>query len=44
MYKVVSAEEALKVVKSNDKVYLHAAAAVPNVLIDALADLVGLIF
>ncbi len=37
MYKVVSAEEALKVVKSNDKVYLQAAAAVPNVLIDALA-------
>ncbi|WP_299119624.1 acetyl-CoA hydrolase/transferase C-terminal domain-containing protein [uncultured Winogradskyella sp.] len=38
MYKVVSAEEALKIVKSNDKIYLHAAAAVPNVLIDALTD------
>lgn len=36
MYKVVTAEEALKVVKSNDKIYLHAAAAVPTVLIDAL--------
>ncbi len=36
MYKVVSADEALKVVKSNDKIYLHAAAAVPNVLIRAL--------
>ena len=36
MYKVVTAEEALKGVKSNDKIYLHAAAAVPTVLIDAL--------
>lgn len=36
MYKVVSAEEALKVVKSNDKIYLHAAAAVPTVLVNAL--------
>jgi acyl-CoA hydrolase len=38
MYRTVSAEEALKVVKSNDKVYLHAAAAVPSVLINALTD------
>ncbi|MCA0132393.1 acetyl-CoA hydrolase/transferase family protein [Winogradskyella alexanderae] len=38
MYKTVSAEEALKVVKSNDKVYLQAAAAVPSVLIKALTD------
>lgn len=38
MYKTVSAEEALKVVKSNDKIYLHAAAAVPSVLIKALTD------
>lgn len=38
MYKPVSAEEALKIVKSNDKIYLHAAAAVPSVLIKALAD------
>jgi acyl-CoA hydrolase len=36
MYKTVTAEEALKVVKSNDKIYIHAAAAVPTVLINAL--------
>lgn len=36
MYKTVTAEEALKAVKSNDKVYIHAAAAVPTVLINAL--------
>lgn len=38
MYKSVSAEEALKIVKSNDKVYLQAAAAAPQVLIRALAN------
>ncbi len=38
MYKVVSADEALKIVKSDDKIYLHAAAAVPNVLISALTN------
>lgn len=38
MYKTVSAEEALKIVKSNDKIYLQAAAAVPNVLIRALTN------
>ncbi len=38
MYKAVSAEEALKVVKSNDKIYIQAAAAVPNVLIKALTN------
>jgi acyl-CoA hydrolase len=38
MYKTLSAEEALKIVKSNDKLYIQAAAAVPNVLIKALAD------
>ena len=32
----VSAEEAVKIVKSNDKVYVHAAAAMPQVLINAL--------
>ena len=36
MYKAVSAEEALKVVKSNDKIYIQAAAAVPTVLVNAL--------
>ncbi|WP_323786853.1 acetyl-CoA hydrolase/transferase family protein [Psychroserpens sp.] len=38
MYKAVSAEEALKVVKSNDKIYIQAAAAAPSVLIKALAE------
>ncbi len=38
MYKTFSAEEALKVVKSNDKVYLHAAAAAPTILIKALTE------
>lgn len=37
MYKSVTAEEALKIVKSNDKIYLQAAAAAPQVLIRALA-------
>lgn len=32
----VSAEEAVKIVKSNDRVYLHAAAAMPQVLVNAL--------
>ncbi len=36
MYKTVSAEEAVKFIKSNDKVYIQAAAAVPSVLIKAL--------
>jgi len=35
-YKAVTAEEAVKIIKSNDKVYLQAAAAVPQVLIRAL--------
>jgi acyl-CoA hydrolase len=38
MYKSVTAEEALKIVKSNDKIYIHAAAAAPSVLIKALAE------
>lgn len=38
MYKSVSAEEAVKIVKSNQRVYLQAAAAAPHVLIRALAD------
>lgn len=36
MYKSVTAQEALKIVKSNDNVYIHSAAAAPQVLIDAL--------
>ena len=35
-YKAVTAEEAVKIVKSKDKVYIQAASAVPQVLIRAL--------
>jgi acyl-CoA hydrolase len=38
MYKTMTAEEALKIVKSNDNIYLHAAAAVPQVLVKALSE------
>ncbi|MEH1007133.1 MULTISPECIES: acetyl-CoA hydrolase/transferase family protein [unclassified Winogradskyella] len=37
MYKTVTAEEALKVVKSNDRVYIQAAAAAPQALVKALS-------
>jgi len=37
MYTAVSAEDAVKIVKSNDRVYLQAAAAAPQVLIKALS-------
>ena len=37
MYKTVTAEEALKVVISNDRVYIQAAAAAPQVLVNALS-------
>ena len=36
MYKIVSAEEAVKVIKSNDRVYIQAAAAAPQKLIEAM--------
>ncbi|MCB0426780.1 MAG: acetyl-CoA hydrolase/transferase family protein [Mangrovimonas sp.] len=36
MYTPVSAEEAVKAIKSNDRVYVQAAAAVPQVLINAM--------
>ena len=36
MYKIVSAEEAVKVIKSNNRVYIQAAAAAPQVLINAM--------
>lgn len=36
MYKIVTAEEALKAVKSHDKIYVQAAAAAPTVLLNAL--------
>jgi len=37
MYKTVTAEEALKVVKSNNRVYIQAAAAAPQALVKALS-------
>ncbi|MEO8934421.1 MAG: acetyl-CoA hydrolase/transferase C-terminal domain-containing protein, partial [Xanthomarina sp.] len=36
MYKAISAEDAVKVIKSNSKVYIQAAAAAPQVLINAM--------
>ena len=38
MYKAVSASEAVKVIKSNDRVYIQAAAAVPQELINAMTE------
>jgi acyl-CoA hydrolase len=38
MYRTVSAEEAVKVIKSNDKVYVQAAAAAPQVLTRAMTE------
>ncbi|MGV6845308.1 MAG: acetyl-CoA hydrolase/transferase family protein [Lutibacter sp.] len=37
MYKAVSAEEAVRVIKSNDRVYIQAAAAAPQALIQAMS-------
>jgi acyl-CoA hydrolase len=37
MYKAVSAEDAVKVIKSDNRVYIQAAAAAPQVLINAMA-------
>ena len=37
MYKAVSAEEAVKIIKSNSRVYIQAAAAAPQVLINAMS-------
>ena len=37
MYTPISAEDAVKVIKSNNKIYIQAAAAVPEVLVKALA-------
>lgn len=37
MYRTVTAEEALEVVKSNDRVYIQAAAAAPQTLVKALS-------
>jgi acyl-CoA hydrolase len=38
MYKAVTAEEAVKVIKSNDRVYIQAAAAAPQELMNAMSD------
>lgn len=38
MYKSISPEEAVKVIKSNDTVYIQAAAAAPQTLINAMTD------
>ena len=38
MYKSVSAEEAVKAIKSNQRVYIQAAAAAPQALIKAMSD------
>ena len=38
MYKAVSAAEAVKIIKNNDRIYIHAAAAAPKALIHAMSD------
>jgi len=38
MYKAISAIEAVKVIKNNDRVYIHAAAAAPQALVNAMTD------
>jgi acyl-CoA hydrolase len=38
MYKIVSAQEAVKVIKSNDRIYVQAAAAAPQILINAMTN------
>jgi len=38
MYKAISAEDAVKVIKNNDRIYLHAAAAAPQALINAMTN------
>lgn len=38
MYKAVSAQDAVKAIKSNDRVYIHAAAAAPQTLINAMTE------
>lgn len=37
-HKVLTAKEAVKVIKSNDRVFIHSAAATPSVLIKAMTD------
>ncbi|WP_395059175.1 acetyl-CoA hydrolase/transferase family protein [Flavobacterium sp.] len=38
MSKYVSAEEAVKIIKSDDRIYVHAAAATPTILTNALTE------
>ncbi|MDD7886653.1 acetyl-CoA hydrolase/transferase family protein [Flavivirga sp. 57AJ16] len=38
MYKRVRAEDAVKIIKSNDRVYIQAAAAAPQLLMDAMTE------
>ena len=38
MYKVVSAQDAVKTIKSNDRVYVQAAAAAPQILMNAMTE------
>ena len=38
MYKAISAQDAVKVIKNNDRVYVHAAAAAPQALINAMTE------
>ena len=38
MYKAVTAEEAVKIIKSNDRVYIQAAAAAPQALMNAMSN------
>jgi len=37
MYKAVTAEDAVKVIKSGDRIYIQAAAAAPQILMDAMS-------
>lgn len=41
MNKFVTAEDALKVLKSNDRVFIHSVAAAPKILIDAMVKRAG---
>ncbi len=38
MYKSVTAQEAVKVIKNNDRIYIQAAAAAPQILINAMSQ------
>ncbi|MCF6347677.1 MAG: 4-hydroxybutyrate CoA-transferase [Flavobacteriaceae bacterium] len=38
MYKAIPAKDAVKVIKNNDRVYVHAAAAAPQALINAMTE------